>query len=378
MAVITPAMTQPDVIVAAVAARDEARAKVYAKKYDIPIVHTSYEALLQDSSIDAVYIALPNGLHYSWTIKSLEAGKHVLLEKPSTPNHTEANQLSNHAPLHPSKGQKPLILLEAFHYRFHPAWQKFLTLLSPGKIKHVHSSQYLWKGYMPYDDIRFNYSLAGGTLMDFGTYNISTLRQVFGAEPTECISAEARLMPPGWDQKIDQSIKAAWRFPNGGIGEIEADLSSQGRYAWLPWLTSLLPTFKIPRCVVTHEQEKVEDEDSAKKGQEHSKTRTAAMWCFLAAHFYHQIDVVDAHVIREKSGGKVIKKWEETEHVKMYSREGSSEVLSTYGYQLEEFVNRVKGREDSGVWVSGEDSIAQMVMIDQAYVKAGLPVRVGI
>jgi predicted dehydrogenase len=377
MAVITPAKTHPDVLIAAVAARDETKAKAYAKKHDIPVVHTSYEALLEDPSIDAVYIALPNGLHYKWTIKSLEAGKHVLLEKPSTSNHTEASQLFAHVALDPPNGKKPLVLLEAFHYRFHPAWQKFLTLLSPAKITHARSVQYLFKGFFSNDDIRFNFSLAGGTLMDFGTYNVSSLRQVFGAEPKECTSASARLMPKGWDQNIDQAMSASWRFPNGGIGEIEADLSSQGRYESLPWLTSRFPTFKLPRITVTHDEEEVEDKAAAQQSQKHFRARTATMWMYLAPHAYHRIDVADVHTLRDKDG-KEVKKWDTTEYLKVYTQEGSNEPWSTYRHQLEEFVNRIRGREGSGVWITPEDSIKQMVMIDQAYLKAGLPIRVGV
>lgn len=93
MAVIIPAKSLPEVIVAAVAARDEKRAQTYAQSHGIPNFHSSYQALLDDPTIDAIYIALPIGLHYEWAMKALKAGKHVLLEKPSTSNASEASSL---------------------------------------------------------------------------------------------------------------------------------------------------------------------------------------------------------------------------------------------------------------------------------------------
>ncbi|GIZ44592.1 hypothetical protein CKM354_000778600 [Cercospora kikuchii] len=95
IALIGPAQSHAEAIIAAVAARDPARAAAYAKKHHIPIVHNSYQDLLDDPSIDAVYIALPNGHHYEWAIRSLKAGKHVLLEKPSTSNAHEAKKFSS-------------------------------------------------------------------------------------------------------------------------------------------------------------------------------------------------------------------------------------------------------------------------------------------
>ena len=159
--------------------------------------------LLDDPSIDAVYIPLPNGLHYEWALKSLKAGKHVLLEKPSTSNASEAKKLFNHPLL--SQPNAP-VLLEAFHYRFHPAWQTFLSLVAPQRehITRAASYHYMPKGFMPYTDIRFKYSLAGGAVMDFGTYNINCLRQIFGTEPEECVEATHRGIPPPGDREIDE------------------------------------------------------------------------------------------------------------------------------------------------------------------------------
>jgi predicted dehydrogenase len=125
--------------------------------------------LLDDPSLDAVYIPLPNGLHYEWGLKALQAGKHVLLEKPSTSNAEEAKSLFRHPLL--NQPNVP-VLLEAFHYRFHPAWQTFLSTFDSKDIVDASAVQSLPAGFFPDSDIRFNYALSGGTLMDFGTYAI--------------------------------------------------------------------------------------------------------------------------------------------------------------------------------------------------------------
>lgn len=168
-AVISPAKSHPEVIVVAVAARDPKRAQAYAKKYRIPIVHDSYQTLLDDPAIDAIYIALPPGHHYEWAIKALKAEKHVLLEKPSVSNAEEAAKLFRSPLL--SKTGSP-VLLEAFHYRFYPAWQKLLSLIDPANIVEAHSASYLPKGIIPLYDIRCQFKLSGGCLMDLGMAHV--------------------------------------------------------------------------------------------------------------------------------------------------------------------------------------------------------------
>lgn len=191
VAVIQPAKSHTEIIITAIAARDEAKASAYARRYDIPTVHTSYQALIDDPSIDAVYIPLPNGLHFEWALKSLQAGKHVLLEKPSTSNAIEAECLfrSNLISQEHGKGEStnPPVLLEAFHTLFHPAFKKFLSLIEPTNVAEAHATLDLIKGYIPKDDIRMNYDLSGGSLMDCGAYTVLAIRQIFQEEPVECV-----------------------------------------------------------------------------------------------------------------------------------------------------------------------------------------------
>lgn len=375
--VIIPAKSHPGVIVAAVAARDETRAQAYAKRHGIPHVHASYQALLDDPQIDAVYVALPNALHYEWTIKALKAGKHVLLEKPSTSNASEARKLFR-SPLVAGReggsahGRTSLVLLDAVHVRFHPAWQRFLSFIDPSDITEATSTHHLFKGFFPNDDIRFQYSLSGGCLMDFGSYNIQILRQVFGTEPTECITASARRMPAGFDQNIDQAFSASWRFPNGGVGSIVSDLSATGGH-YFPSLTDTLPATKLPMCSVKHREKVVRCPDSQE--MEEAITKTVTIWNFTFASIWHRIDVVEHHVLRYRKDGRIKRQWTEKKYFKQYSDGSSDDSWTTHRHQLEQFVNKVRGRPGSGVWVDGEDSIRQMEMIDGAYEKAGLPVR---
>ncbi|KAJ5355382.1 dimeric dihydrodiol dehydrogenase [Penicillium cataractarum] len=382
IALIAPAKAHSEVIIAAVAARDRTRAEAYAKKHNIPIVHSTYEDLLQDPSIDAIYIALPNNLHYEWALRSLRAGKHVLLEKPSCSNAEEARALFTHPLL---KAPNAPILLEAFHYRFHPVWQTFLARIhdpAMGRVKNAFVQQYLPKGAIPDNDIRWRFDLAGGAMIDFGTYTMSCLRQIFRQEPSEVLEAKYRglMSPPAGlveADQVDQAMTARYRTADGATGSLVADLSASGGWPLLPssW-TKNLPRLGWPKCEVALEERVVEDSE----GQTHTVQRNVVIWNHLLPSIYHRVDVEDAHVIRR--GEQVVKTWKESKREKAYkwpvgdARAGiEQEWWTSYLYQLHEFVNKVKGREGSGVWVDGEDSIKQMEAVDETYRKAGLKVR---
>src|SRR5882724_12256024 len=127
-ALIKPAAAGEDVVVASVAARDRSRAQEYAAKHGIPTVHDSYEALLADPTLDAVYNPLPNGLHGRWTMAALAAGKHVLCEKPFTANADEAEAVADAAT------RSGLVVMEAFHYRYHPLFKRAVEIVRSGEI----------------------------------------------------------------------------------------------------------------------------------------------------------------------------------------------------------------------------------------------------
>jgi predicted dehydrogenase len=329
-----------------------------------------YPELIDDHSIDAIYISLPNGLHYEWTVKAIKAGKHVLLEKPSTSNANEATLLFRHELL---KQPKAPVVLEAFHICFHPAWQTFLSLLDPPNITTAYSEVTLFRGPFAHDDIRCVYELSGGALMDMGSYTVLCLRKMLGTEPEECLGAVPRLMPAGWDQKCDHAMKAKFRFANGAIGDIRADLAARGFFG--------LPAVSLPKCIATHREAVVKD-GSLATGQEHVVVRTVTILNPTFPAIWHRIDIVEAHTIRNTDGKKAIKTWTEKSHKKAYvwedqgaSKKTGEDYWMTYRHQLEQFVNKIKGREGSGCWIDGEDSISQMVMIDSVYEKAGLPLR---
>ncbi len=216
LALVQPAVETPDIQVAAIAARDPERARRIAAKYGIARVHDSYSALLGDKEIDAVYIPLPNGLHGQWTIAALNAGKHVLCEKPFTANAEEAEAVAEVA------RRTNLITMEAFHYRYHALMRRISEILASGElgeIRRIETSMCI-PMLLP-RDIRWDIRLAGGTLMDVGCYTINLLRTLAGAEPV-VRSVQAKLLKPN----IDRFVHAEFEFPDGRTGSITASMLS--------------------------------------------------------------------------------------------------------------------------------------------------------
>ena len=305
-------------------------------------------------------------MHFEWAVRAIRAGKHVLLEKPSVSNATEAEILFELPEL--SKPHAP-ILLEAFHNRFYPSWALFRSLINPADVVHVSSNSMLPWWTTSKNDIYFNYPLAGGTMMGMGTYNFSSLRLIFNAEPEECLSCDAKAYTDGVHNNCDYDFKAKFRFPNGGVGEAQSKLKG----ATLPRFSSVTVTNKeveIPDLTLPASQVKVQ-------------SRVLTLYGLIHAFLWHRIDIKDVFEIRNKDSGEVIKKWEKQESHKAYTfKEAGGEFADlpgevywmSYRHQLEHFVNRVKGRKTQH-WVSGEDSIAQMKMLDMAYEKSGLGLR---
>lgn len=165
--------------IAAVSSRDLASARKAAKALGIPKAYGSYEELLADPDIDAVYNPLPNHMHVPWSVKALEAGKHVLCEKPLALTGAEAQSLLDAAKKHPK-----LKIMEAFMYRHHPQWVRAKKMVADGKIGTLRTVQSFFSYYN--DDptnIRNMADIGGGGLMDIGCYNISLSRFIFGKEP---------------------------------------------------------------------------------------------------------------------------------------------------------------------------------------------------
>ncbi|PYI02776.1 putative oxidoreductase [Aspergillus sclerotiicarbonarius CBS 121057] len=366
LALITPVKSHPEVIVQAISARDHARAEEFAKKHGIPQVRSSYQEILDDPNIDVIFIPLPNGLHFEWAVRAIRAGKHVLLEKPSTSNATEAGILFNLPEL--SRPNAP-ILLEAFHNRFHPAVRLFQSFINPADVVHVHTDSMVPWLLTAKDNIEFNYSLSGGSMMNLGTYNFGILRMIFNDEPVECLSCETSVLGDGVHDKCDYDFKAQFRFPNGGIGEATTTL--RGPILWKP-----------SEARVTTREVVVPDK-TLPPTEEKVLTRQVTLHGFMHAFIWHRIDIKDSYVIRNKENRRPVKKWTESKSHKAYTYKEAGGAFATlpgedwwmsYRWQLEEFVNRVKGRPTQ-YWVSAEDSVKQMKMIDMAYEKSGLGLR---
>jgi predicted dehydrogenase len=169
--------------VSAIASRDVRTAEPIAAKLGIPHVHSSYDALLADPAIDAVYIPLPNHLHIPWSVKALAAGKHVLCEKPLGLSSAEAQKLVDAAAAHPR-----LKVMEAFMYRLHPQWQAARRLLTDGAIGELRHVQSFFSYYnADPTNIRNNADIGGGGMMDIGCYCASLARWLFDAEPRRVI-----------------------------------------------------------------------------------------------------------------------------------------------------------------------------------------------
>jgi predicted dehydrogenase len=163
-----------------IASRSLETARAYSKKNHIPKMYGSYEDMLADPGIDVVYISLPNSLHAEWTIKALQAGKHVLCEKPLAVSLAEADAVSAAA------DQSGRIAAEAFMYRHHPQTIKVQQLIENGGI----GTPQFMRGWFTFslkrpEDIRLNSDLGGGSLWDIGCYPISYARMLMGAKPTQ-------------------------------------------------------------------------------------------------------------------------------------------------------------------------------------------------
>lgn len=216
LALINPTKQNSGVVVAAVAARDMSRAATFAADHGIARVHDSYRDLIADPEIDAVYNPLPNGLHGRWTRAALDAGKHVLCEKPFTANAAEAREIAALAT------QSDRVVMEAFHYRYHPLALRVEQIIASGELgtlRHVEAAMCF--PLPKFADIRYDYSLAGGATMDAGCYAVHMVR-TFGGSTPEVVSARAKLRDP----RVDRAMTAELRFAGGHTGRIRTSMWS--------------------------------------------------------------------------------------------------------------------------------------------------------
>jgi len=200
--------------VVAVGSRTPERAAAFAASFGISRAHGSYEALLDDAAVDAVYIGLPNSLHHPWTIRALAAGKHVLCEKPYSRHPAEVAEAFDAAD---AAGR---VLMEAFMWRHTPQARRFLELLPEvGRLQAIRASF----SFRIEDqaDVRLAADLDGGSLMDVGCYSVSGARLVAGSEPLR-VHGEQTLAPSG----VDMTFAGLLRFPDEVIATITSGFTS--------------------------------------------------------------------------------------------------------------------------------------------------------
>jgi len=202
----------------AVASRDQARADAYAREWGIPRAYGTYEALLADPDIEAVYISLPNTLHCEWSIKAVEAGKHVLCEKPLTRHPDEA------AAAFDAAERAGRLLSEAFMYRHNPQTRRLAQLVEEGAIGELRLVRSTFSyGLYDVENIRLRTDLEGGALMDVGCYNVSGSR-LLGGEP-ERVWGEAWYGPSGTDWVFTGTM----RFPGDVIATFDCGTALPNR-----------------------------------------------------------------------------------------------------------------------------------------------------
>jgi predicted dehydrogenase len=314
-AVVKPARRVPEAQVVAVAAQDRNRAEQFAQKQGIGTVHDSYEALLADPEIDAVYNPLPNGLHGRWTLAALDAGKPVLCEKPFTANAEEAERVAAAAQT------SGIVVMEAFHYRYHPLITRVVEILRSGELGALRRVDTRMCIPLPMrKDIRYQLDLAGGAVMDVGCYAIHQARTLADQEP-EVVSARAKCGSPG----VDRWLRADLQFSDDLAGSFECALWSR-------------------RPLSLHAR--VEGE----LGSLHVMNLTSPQ-------YYHRL------VVRATDPATGAER-RRRERVK-----GEA----TYVYQLRAFVAAV--REGAPYPTTPADAIANMRVIDAAYRAAGLEPR---
>lgn len=204
--------------VQAIGSRDEATARAWATEFGIPSAYGTYQEVVSDPDVDAIYIPLPNELHLPWVMASAEAGKHVLCEKPLAINADEARQMVAHC------RDRGVLLMEAFMWRHQPRTRSLLERVRSGAIGDLRFVRSSFSFSIDPTDWRLDPTRGGGALWDVGCYGVSTCRLFAGAEPVK-VNAMQHLGPTG----TDLSLAAQLAFPNGVIGLVDCSFEAPFR-----------------------------------------------------------------------------------------------------------------------------------------------------
>ncbi len=226
-AIIDPVGDVDGVELAAVGARDLDRARASADEWGAEHAYGSYQDLIDSDVVDAVYIGTPASYHREWAIAAIEAGKHVLCEKPFAANADDARRIADAA------RHGDVVVMEAFHWRYHPYAVQIRAVLDSGvlgRLDRIEATFDIPDGWIGRDDIRWDPAIGGGATMDLGCYSIQWARFAAGAEP-DVVSAEAVCPVEG----VDGSLGAELRWPSGVTGWVHSSMIAPGDRveAWL-------------------------------------------------------------------------------------------------------------------------------------------------
>ncbi|WP_233080028.1 Gfo/Idh/MocA family protein [Rheinheimera soli] len=308
-AIIQPAAKRSDVVIAAVAASNLEKAQAFVQQFGIEHAFGSYDELIARDDIDLIYNALPPSLHAKWSIRALLHGKHVLCEKPFAMDVAEAKDMVATAKI------SDRLLIEGYHYRFHPVFAEVERLVKSGELGTIHTvrSNFSVRIAETPGSLRHNAPLGGGALMDLGCYPLHWLRTLFGGTP-EILWADAICPKP----QLDSSFELRLQFPNGPLCYVGCAMSehlSRHHDASL-YLEGDKAQLEVLNLVAPHQGHKL---CLTKRGEPHE-----------------------------------------------YQINGDS----TYDHQLAHVVACIKG--ETKPLTGGKDAIDQMQLIDDAYKAAGL------
>jgi predicted dehydrogenase len=220
LAVIQPVADVEGVEVTAVGARDLERAQEAATRWGLAHAYGSYAELIASEHVSAVYIGTPASMHREWAIAAIEAGKHVLCEKPFAANADDARLIADAA------RAGDVVVMEAFHWRYHPYADQIRSVLDSGVLGRIDRIEAVFDipdGAIGRDDIRWDLAIGGGATMDLGCYSIQWVRFAAGADP-DVVSAEAICPVVG----VDGELTAELRWPSGVTGSVRSSMIADG------------------------------------------------------------------------------------------------------------------------------------------------------
>jgi predicted dehydrogenase len=220
--IVNGARSSEDAEIVAVGSRDRTRAQAYASEHGSPRVHGSYEDLRADPEVDAVYIPLPNSMHVPWSVRALDAGKHVLCEKPLSRFPARVEEAFDAAE------RNGRVLMEAFMWRFHPHTDELVRLVREGAVGELRvvRTAFGFGGISGTENVRLQTALEGGALMDVGCYCVSALRLLCG-EPLRVGAEQVR----GGDGGIDIRFAGTLRFAGDVLGTFDCGMDVHRRHS---------------------------------------------------------------------------------------------------------------------------------------------------